>query len=289
MDSSVYIDSLIIVLVYLIGDRIVTIFGENHDSYFKCEGESISINNYIEDRLLDNERSSVLLEFNKDTDNIKDLGSFNLINTVNNLKKKNIHIPRKTDKNDKRIKSVDYRDYFFNSYADDKYFLKLTRERINKEFIYPYFKKKNSFLKNGGNFFEELYKYKTHNVKIPERIYKFLENTYIPLVELEFEKIYFDLFKSGRKIESMIKKDYLKRIRHVWAKVADFYIILEMFDLNCIYNEKIILIGSEHCHNIENVMKKIGIKPEFKMTNYDENPKKCIKNNFFFKKYISLN
>ena len=77
--------------------------------------------------------------------------------------------------------------------------------------------------------------------------------------------------------------------RHVWAKVADFYIILEMFDLNCIYNEKIILIGSEHCHNIENVMKKIGIKPEFKMTNYDENPKKCIKNNFFFKKYISLN
>ena len=53
-----------------------------------------------------------------------------------------------------------------------------------------------------------------------------------------------------------------------------------VFDTNCKYNEKIILIGAEHCNNIEKVMKKMGINAEYKMTNYDEDPKKCIKKKF---------
>ena len=278
MNSEIYFDSLIVVLVYMIGDRIVTIFGENHDSFFKCKGKSVSVNNYIEDRLLENEMASVLLEFNKDTDNIKELGSFNLINTVKNLKKVDIHIPKKRERNDKRIKSVDFRDYFFNSYnlyADDEYFLRLSKKRIVKEFAEPYFKKKKAFLKK-GDFFEEMVKYKTHDVKIPSRIYNFLETKYVPSIDLEFENILKDLESS----EDMNRIKFLKRFKEVWAKIADFYIMLEIFDTNCKYNEKIILIGAEHCNNIEKVMKKMGINAEYKMTNYDEDPKKCIKKKF---------
>jgi phage FluMu protein Com len=80
----------------------------------------MSLNKYIENRLVNNDKAAVFLEFNKDTDKIKDLGSQNLIKTVKSLKKKGIKIPRKNSLNNERIKSIDHRDYFFKSCRFDE-------------------------------------------------------------------------------------------------------------------------------------------------------------------------
>ena len=286
IETNIEINSIVALSQHIINDRIITLIGEIHDHNFKCKNKTISLNKYIENRLKTNDKSAVFLEFNKDTDKIKDLGSFNLKNIVKSLKKNNIHIPTKKCENNKRIKSSDHRDYFFNSYnlyADDNYFLKLNKNKIIKEFIEPYFKTKERLIEK-GDYISELIKYKTHNILIDQKIFNYLKNVYIPSIEDNFINIY-NYIKTD-KLNKTNKLYLLDEIRKVWAKIADFYIIIEIFNLNCKYNEIIILFGNMHYLNFQEIFKNFRIKPVVNQENFDTDPNKCVKKNIFIPSFL---
>ena len=280
IETEVEIENVVAFSQFIINNKLITIIGELHDKKFKCKNNPITLEEYVENRLISNDKACICLEFNKDTDKIGDLGSLNLKKIVRVLKKNNIHIPSKKEQNNKRIKSMDYRDYFFNSYnlyADDKYFLKLKPDRIIKEFVEPYFKLKKQFSSN-GDFLTGLVNYKgNYDFNIDKRVFEYLEKVYIPSIENDFEEIVRTSLEEG----FISQRQLLMMVRTVWAKVADFYIILEIFNTSqrlspC--NELIILFGNVHYHNLLTVLKYFNINAKTEQEKLKEN---CVKTKIF--------
>ena len=278
IETEVEIENVVAFSQFIINNKLVTIIGELHDKKFKCKNNPITLETYVENRLITNDKSCICLEFNKDTDKIAELGSLNLKKIVKVLKKNDIHIPKKKEENIKRIKSMDYRDYFFNSYnlyADDKYFLKLSSDRIIKEFIEPYFKIKKEFMSN-GDFLKGIINYKKgSDIIIDKGVLEYLENVYIPSIEKDFDAIALMIHEKSY----LSSRQLLMMIRTVWAKVADFYIILEMFNQgNKECNELIILFGNVHYYNLLKVLRYFNIDPK---TEQEKLKEKCIKTKIF--------
>ena len=73
----------------------------------------------------------------------------------------------------------------------------------------------------------------------------------------------------------------LERIRYVWAKVSDLYIISELFNTNCSHNEIIILIGNIHYFNLEKVLRHFRIPQINTQENPNEDPENCISAKIF--------
>ena len=292
IETNIAISSIVSFSQYIINGRLITLIGEIHNKKFKCEGKYMSLNKYVENRLVNNDKAAVFLEFNKDTDKIKDLGSQNLIKTVKSLKKKGIKIPRKNGLNNHRIKSIDHRDYFFKSYnlyANEKYFLKGDKTKIIDEFILPYFYVKKKLINNDGDnvhadgddmYIKSLINYKTHNISIDDHIFNYLKKFYIPKMEKEFTDIYEDTV-NDIIFDKSSKYILLHKLQVLWANFLDFYIMIEIFNLNCNYNEIIILVGDLHYTNLQKVFKHFKIEPVNVQENYERDSNNCVETKIF--------
>ena len=136
--------------------------------------------------------------------------------------------------------------------------------------------------------------YKTHDISLEDDIFSFLKDEYIPSIEKEFTTLrnYLEEYKEYNKKKQNGYKEHenmdifskiplLERIRYVWAKVSDLYIISELFNTNCSHNEIIILIGNIHYFNLEKVLRHFRIPQINTQENPNEDPENCISAKIF--------
>jgi hypothetical protein len=246
-----------------INNKLVTIMGEYHDTDMECKKDKIVM--YVDDYVVaqaKNTKTKLLLEMLDDKDKSR---SVNMSRIINKLETSSID----------DIKNIDtiYVDYRKN-YLDPVFMFKLYNNIeevatypysiIIEKYIDPFYKKFPEFLDNDKS--KELYS-KSHM--------DIVMNTYVPQLYNSFNEIV-DKIKNWdsmlpqkvkflnpiyKEVEDDIKLAFLTDILKAWSRVADFYVIRELFKIDDT-QQSIILLGQYHYTNIIDYLNNVFLSPE---------------------------
>lgn len=136
-----------------------------------------------------------------------------------------------------------------------------------------------------------LINYNNNDIVLTDEIKTYFVTNYIPEIEKDFKDIYDKILKNKKSV----KKDTIDMFKKVWMKVADFFVLREIFNDKrekfsgeLIDKELIILIGNMHYYNIERVMKNFKITTVTSQFNDDDkNSQNCVKSVIFEKIKLS--
>ena len=245
---------------YLFSDKqkIITIIGEYHNYDFNCFNNK-DISQYCLERVKNNSKCSILLEYSK-YDDPKTIGSTTINQTYNKLVK---------HKKQKHIVPVDFRTLFLKYEGQSKLYDtkwntndKWTKNKILKEYIEPFFNKAKKILKlNRKKYSDESYK----------NIYLYILNVIAP----QFNLLQYNLIRF--QIENIQEE-----LRILWNKIMDIGILIHILRKDTT-DEYIVIAGNRHCKNLERML-DVDFHSEFKLIHsqsYVEN--KCIELNGTYK------
>ena len=213
---------------YIIGRSLITIIGELHNKLFECKGETVSISDYIADILNTNESSMVILEYQKDRDDVGSLLSKTIVDTY-----------RKVIAKDK-IEPFDNRNAFlgeenhFRLYNDPN-LIYLTKDDIYYMYMKPFYDKAGEYLSLDGHLYQE-------------DAITFLYNNYSKSINNELDNL-------SQNLNSMNNDIIIHKLKFIWAKVADFY-VFKVIMAKKSPQEIIVLAG----HNIRHVLKILKVR-----------------------------
>lgn len=246
---SSHIENIFHISQYCINNKLITLFGEYHTvehiskklPYYKPLSE------FVGEKLQENEKSKILLEFGPYTSTPDKIGSSN----INMIYKKTIELNLidRIIPFDFRFNCIDIHDYFKYILIPNPYFEKLPTEVIYHKFIKPFFEK-NDFFAN------ELVIRSDDN----PHFMGYLKSEYYPGIYRSFHFIHQELKKIQEKEEGEILDLYFKNMDEIriailtqWMKVADFFILKSIFKTDDI-DEYIILMGDSHRKHLEDVL-----------------------------------
>lgn len=250
---------------YLFGypdnQKIITVIGEYHNYDFNCLNNK-DISQYCLERVKNNSKCSILLEYSKH-DDPKTIGSTTINATYKKLAK---------HKKQKHIVPVDFRTLFLKANGQSKLYdikwsleptEKWTKNKILKAYINPFFNKAKTILKlNPKNYSDESYK----------NIYIYILNVIAP----QFNFI-------NDNLERFELDPLQEELRQVWNKVMDIGILIHILKKDTA-DEYIVIVGNRHCKNLERML-DVDFHTEFKLVHsqsYVAN--KCIELNGTYKK-----
>ena len=235
VESSVNIDSAVALGQYLFNERLITVISEFHMNSFQCAKPSITISEYCATRLKENNNALVLLEYNKgnnplviDSDVIKD--TFSRI---------------QSDSNTDRIRPVDYRSSFIGHFGQQALYnggmRNFTYQEIYDRLINP--------------FFINMAYFELPSCMFSPNVIKFLYS-YVEKIKIELENL-------RDNLESLCGEDIEQRLKDVWMKVMDYFILREVFNNgnppNFDSNECIIVVGDSHRKNLQKVFRDVSL------------------------------
>lgn len=244
--------------------KIITIIGEYHNYDFNCLNNK-DISQYCLERVKNNSKCSILLEYSK-YDDPKTIGSTTINATYNKLVK---------HKKEKHIVPVDFRTLFLKPQGQSQLYdtrwsssdNKWTKNKILKAYINPFFNKAKKILKiDRKKYTDESYK----------NIYLYILNVIAP----QFNFISDNL----RRFEI---EPLQEELRLVWNKVMDIGILIHILSKDNT-DEYIVIAGNRHCKNIERML-DVDFHSDFKLLHsqsYVEN--KCIELNGTYKKDVRV-
>ena len=238
--------------------KIITIIGEYHNYDFNCFNNK-DISQYCLERVKNNSKCSILLEYSK-YDDPKTIGS----TTINQTYKKLVK-----HKKQKHIVPVDFRTLFLKYEGQSKLYDtkwttndNWTKNKILKQYIEPFFKKAKKILKlNREKYSDESYK----------NIYMYILNVIAPQFNLIQDNL------NRFQIENIQEE-----LRILWNKIMDIGILIHILSKDNT-DEYIVIAGNRHCKNLERML-DIDFHSEFKLIHsqsYVEN--KCIELNGTYK------
>ena len=152
---------------------------------------------------------------------------------------------------------------------------------------------------NNEEYVDILINYNNNDIVLTDEIKTYFIKQYIPEIEKDFKDIYDEILKnkkSVKKNKKSVKKDTIDMFKTVWMKVADFFVLREIFNDKrekfsgeLIDKELIILIGNMHYYNIERIMKNFKITTVTSQFNDedDKNSQNCVKSVIFEKIKLS--
>jgi len=246
IEDSVKLSSIVTSSQFIVNDRMITLLGEHHLRSFSCNDDSIDVLQYIK-QTLNKTPTRVLLEYWKpDGKDYKKVNSNNIQLILKNLK---------SDK----IKAVDYRDMYFDSYT-------LYGVKNTNAYTYKYIQRKfiDTYYKNKRKFKHDFLTHDCKNCKYTENFKKFVDD-YIYKLDKKMKKI--------EKITEKMRK--IEKLKKLWVMINDIFIIREFFRIDD-KDDIIALMGNVHYYNIIKIMDKFNVKYITNKTNEDENPNKCV-------------
>lgn len=205
--------------------RLITLIAENHNAKFDCGMNSeVNVSQYCLERIKQNPKTFVFLEY-APAINIEKISSKNI---------RQIYDVLTGIGYTKNIIPYDYRTYYLGDSAHKKLYTRditFTEEEIRRMFIKPFYDKGKSFELNK--------KYKRENKIILEK--------YLERVKKEFEEI------------NELEVNIIKKLRRLWMKITDWYILREILSEENRVDEFIVLSGYHHIDNLIEVLRKTGI------------------------------
>ena len=221
---------------YCIHDRLITVIGEHHLNKTRHVLDSISIDDYILERIKRNKNIKILLEYCEIVDPLK-VGSINI-----NLVYKKLQDTRHLDK----IIPFDNRLYFLKENQDLLYntpYFNYKNDEIYFKFLQPYFTLAQQMF-----YIDE----KLYSKSAITYLYAYLRNIENRLGYL-IQDLQLPQTKKVYKTYEMIRYE----LQANWGSVADFYILKELLKNNDDnVTEYIILVGDKHRENIQKVFDK---------------------------------
>ena len=231
-------------------ERLITLIGETHFEYFKCDKPSITVSDYYRERLDKNPLCKIMLEYNQD-----DVKSSLPISNWNNCKLlQETFISLKDDKN---VIPFDRRPEFLTRELQGILYSKeydtyIKGKSINVLFINPFYK----FFKVDPTLSPAALKRKKTSIPPPE-LHSSIHNyeqqiVYDYLIDFYMDKMigYFYYIKTGIKLKTLSQDEIRNNLRAAWAYVADLFILQEILKKGDV-TEYIIMIGDAHRQNIE--------------------------------------
>lgn len=238
--------------------KLITILGEYHNIVFNCKEDkpTLSIDKYI---FKNNLETKIILE--TDDTALKDTSSLN-INIVLNVIKNNIkgeeEIEVEIKNKNIKILLIDYRHKFLSKISYFSLYIQdinktssLTYKDFYTMFIKPFYKKINDYL-----IIEDPENYSPIVFEVRDFYVQQLYNSFNQISKQienwdtmsKFNVKYTDVF--GIEVEKPVKHAIIEDIRLLWARVSDYFVIKEFFQLDDT-REYIILIGEYHYKNIK--------------------------------------
>ena len=264
--------------------KIIYIMGETHNIVSVECPNPITVAQYISIALLTNDKADVIAEqtsFGK----LEGLISSNIISTYETIKSSAL-IP------EERYKYGEYRPYFLQVgltylfYAPNDRIGKKSIRNIINYFIEPFFNKQKLFNYETKVFSNLQEKVKKGIKEVKQQIY----DDFVSIKrQLELREIFEQNFENTKDIindvntierikrENFQKKlDFINRIRFLWVRVNDSFILPDLFDTT--QSETFLLIGSHHSKNLMNIFLFFNqqMNIPINMLQYNENPNGCI-------------
>jgi len=294
LDNTVYIERNINIQnithlqQYKYLDKFIYIMGERHNIVsVLCPVEPITVAEYISIALLTNDKADFIAE-QTSYGKLENLISSNIRSTYETIKSSSLI-------REDRYKYAEYRPLFF--WPDNTHLLNnLYYARINEigentityiinSFIKPFFNKQKLLEFENNHVFLNLQEDVKEGIReVKGQIYDDFVSIKEELVEFrETSKHFFENINSINDINiKEIKEDIFKytldvinRIRFLWLRVNDYFILPDLFDTR--QSETFLLMGSHHSENLRNIFENFNQKniPVIMLRNY-ENPEGCI-------------
>jgi hypothetical protein len=241
--------------------KLITIIGEYHNIVFNCKEDkpTLSIDKYMFKNDLE---TKIILE--TDDTALKHTSSLNINRVLDAIKpdiKGEEEIEVEIKNKNIKILLIDYRYKFLTKIA----YYSLYVEDINKTsrlnykdfyemFIEPFYKKINDYLdiEDPEKYSPMLFEVRDFYVK---QLYNSFNQTSKQIEEWDtmtnFNVKYTNVF--GIEVGKPIKQAIIEDIRSLWARVSDYFVIKEFFQLDDT-REYIILIGEYHYKNIKSFL-----------------------------------
>lgn len=180
----------------------------------------------------------------------------------------------------------DYIKCLVNSDKLDNEILEEIVQFLNKEDKILFYKNLNKIQKDNKYYVDKLINYRSNDTELPKDIKLYFSGKYIPEIEKEFKNIYDEIIKQKKSV----KKDTIDMFKRVWMKVADFFVLREIFNdkretfsNDLIDKELIILIGNMHYFNMEKVLENFKIKTVTNQLNESDFKQNCVISSIFEK------
>jgi len=209
-------------------DKLITIIGELHMREFICPEPRITVADYCLQSVKKNIDCYILSEYHDGHDPLKQ-GSKEIVST--HIKFEKHHLLDRIIPVDVRGFIMKYEDYRGLYHNPDFYRTYNSKTKIFTSFFLPFFEKKDIFLSDKNHYYKEEYDELTN---------------YHNNLNEEFKKCYTDLKKGDKYIH--------KKLRHLWMKVADFF-VLKYFYTND-GKDYILVIGDYHRSNLQEILDK---------------------------------
>ena len=238
--------------------KLITIIGEYHNIVFNCKEDkpTLSIDKFI---FKNNLETKIILE--TDDISLKDTSSLNINRVLDAIKpdtkgEEEIEVEIK-NKNIKLL-LIDYRHKFLSNTAYSSLYIQdinktssLNYKDFYTTFIEPFYKKIDAYLS-----IEDPEKYSPMIFEVRDfyvqQLYNSFNQTSKQIEKWDtmsnFNVKYTDVF--GIEVDKPIKQAIVEDIRSLWARVSDYFVIKEFFQLDDT-REYIILIGEYHYKNIK--------------------------------------
>lgn len=230
LETSEKLDSAVAFGQYIFNDRLITVIGELHMQEFTCAKPSITIGEYCASRLRNNSNALVLLEYNPGND--PSLIESTVINNTFSL--------IQADSNIDRIRPVDFRSSFIGFVGQQAIYnggmRSFNYQEIYDRLIAPFFMNMSYFELNPSVFNPEVIKF----------MY-----SYVDSVKKEMEML-------RDNLESISGEDIEQRLKDIWMKIMDYFILREVF-IKSETNECIIVVGDTHRKNLQQVFRDVSL------------------------------
>ena len=249
-----YLDSAIKFSQYIYDNRkLVTIIGEDHNLTFTCNQNPMSIAEYVKKIVMKNKNSKVLLEYNEGNNPLL-INSSAISSTYKMLLKNN---------KSNHILPYDNRSYMLHpdnqNYLYTRNLTSLSPPSIRLKYIAPFMDRVDIDTPLFPNPFKITGNY-------PPSVVKYLFDIYLPSIKSNF--VYIEKMLRAHNIKY---NNITRLLRETWKKIADFYILAEIFREDTI-NEIIIIAGDVHQKHLHEILNKSLI-----LTNQIGSPTNCIK------------
>jgi hypothetical protein len=227
-ETDLYINGMFALSQLLLSDKkTFTIFGELHGKYWECNGNKLSPWEYCAKRISQNKNCLVLLEYNNNTSpkNISLIESKSITGIYQTLQKQNQTY---------KIIPYDIRPYFLG--------LDLQQSLYHSSFV-------TSKLEN-KQFDDVKQKYiDSFFAKVKENPKMFDTTKYNQQAKQILNKIYNSIIKEfnliSKQINTQTPKNITEKLKKVWQKVTDYFILTILLEDNDI-NEYIVITGMHH-------------------------------------------
>lgn len=269
VESEEFIDSAVSFSQYIFGGkRLITIIGELHTTPFHCPQPSMTIAQFCKNAVSRNNKCRVLLEYNRlDKDcPPSDWTECEVLTTSYNALK---------ESNESQMIPSDMRPSFITRQGQNMLYGTHTRmnptsmddeyKYIRENFVEPFIK----HFEIRDIELNPLYQSKTpkflYQIDHYPTIYDFFKVYYFNFMLIPFRDIN-NLIKIKQPIYNDDGTEILggiyEKLKHAWAAVSDFFIMMSLFKINNInkINECILIVGDGHRANIQRAFEYINNK-----------------------------